>query len=208
MGAGEILALLLIGLAIAACVRLVRRRASTAVAWQDKPAFGAASAPVLPVRARPVRIPNSKLLQNVVGWCIGGTLARLLYEAVAAEPATISETIGRTVMSSLIPYLFGALWSEIPLVAVGANLCGLGLALMMLVPVVQWKAAAKLALGMLVVLSLFTVWIEPWMSISGVAMEAVKVLAGIVTFWFDLIVSVVWCLIWMKGAKAIDAEAP
>jgi hypothetical protein len=39
-----------------------------------------------------------------------------------------------------------------------------------------------------------------------VAIEAVKVLAGIVTFWFDVLVTAGWILIWVMGAKAINTE--
>jgi hypothetical protein len=160
-------------------------------------------------RVGPIRGPKSKALQLLVMFGIGGPFARVGYEMFFHESTTASGIVGNFVVSLMAPYLYGAFWSGIPFVAVIANLGGVAFALMVLFPAIPSKGVAQGALGTVMILSLFTLWIEPWTSPAGAAVEmALTALAGVVKFWFDLLITVAWCLVWASAFRAIGAELP
>jgi hypothetical protein len=149
------------------------------------------------------------VLGLVVGTAIGGVCWRVGYEAASGPgPATLSEAAENFLTSYLATYYMGAIASGIPFVAWTANICAVVFAAAVIVPALQSKRAAKTALAMLLVLSLFTLWVEVDTSPAGIAFEVVKVLAGVATFGLDVTVSVVWCLIWVAATRAIGAELP
>lgn len=162
-------------------------------------------------QVEPIRGPKSKALQFLVIFGIGGPFTRVGYEMFHEMfyESMIDSVVGNFVLSLMAPYVYGAFWSGIPFVAVIANFGGVAFALTVLFPAIQSKGVAQCALGTVMILSLFTLWIEPWTSPTGAAVEmAITALVGVVKFWFDLVVTVAWCLLWASAARAIGAELP
>lgn len=147
------------------------------------------------------KIPKDKTLQLFLGWMIAGGLARWLFEGFS-DSTTLSGMAGRFLTSWFATYAYGALWSGIPLIAVTAYISVGVLVLVCFFPALQSKGLAKAAVGILILASLFTFWLEPLTTVAGVAAVVLFGFGGIL----DMIVSAVWCLMWLAAIRSIDRE--
>lgn len=148
-------------------------------------------------------LPQSKILQLLIGVCLGGSLLPLF---IKYRPnATISDQAGNFFSDLLTPWMFGSFASQVPLVAFGSLLSGV--TYIHCVTPVQPRTAplAKASLLVLLLLSLFTIWVSSSAlstaeEVSGFAVETI--LKKMVGMPVDLGMTFVWVagLIWAFAA--------
>lgn len=152
-------------------------------------------------------LPKSKLLQFLIGSCLGGVVYLLLVEFRAN--ATLNDKIGNFFTDMIAPWMFGSFASQIPLVAGGSLLAAVTF-INCVTPVKPVSAGiAKAALLILLGLSLFTIWVSSSElntaeQVAGFAAETyLKKLIGLP---IDLGISVVWVLGLLWAYSDINRE--
>jgi hypothetical protein len=156
---------------------------------------------------RPSSLPQSKLLQVLVGMCFTGIAYQLLH---TIRPNTTLDHKVRNFLSDMAtPWIFGSFASQIPLINFGSVLAGV-IYINCTTPVKPgYELLAKLALILLFVLSLFTVFV------TSSELNSLGDTAGFVTESFlkkliglpiDLVISVCWLVVLFKAFSALRRE--
>lgn len=157
-----------------------------------------------------VRMPRDGVARLFLVWFLIGAGLRILQNlqpnpAFSEDP---SRAAGRFVMDWLGPYLFGALWSGFPVVGGIALVCVFLFAFAILTPRLAWRSLAQSAVGILILLSLFTLWIEPWLKDLSRAANLLMIVLGLFSVIPEIVVSIVWALAWGHLSDQIDRELP
>jgi hypothetical protein len=147
--------------------------------------------------------PQSKLVQFLIGGCLGGIFYTLIIEFRTS--ATVEDKVGHFFSDMIAPWMFGSFASQIPFVAISSLLAAVTF-INCVTPVKPESAGiAKGSLLILLILSLFTVWVSSSElntagEMAGFAVESfLKKLIGLP---IDLGISVVWFM----GLVAAFAE--
>lgn len=155
----------------------------------------------------PLQVPQSKILQLLIGTFCGGMLVRMMMEF--RRSSTISDHVGNFFTDLVMPWMIGSFASQIPLVAFGSLLAGVGFVIGV-TPVKWWSAPlAKLSLLTLLVLSLFTIWVSSsdLSTAKEVAAFTVETFAKrLIGLPIDAAISVVWIVGLFWAFSAINRE--
>jgi hypothetical protein len=152
-----------------------------------------------------MQMPNSKLLKWLMGWMI---LAACLKIANLSQTANQSaERVVANYLSGLVlHYVFGAFWSELAHIYVPAMIAGAVFVIAAVTRGSLSKAAAKFAFIAILYLSLFCIWIEPWLTASGLITVGLLMFFHLSLFLVDAGVSVAWLFLWGFATEAINHE--
>ncbi len=143
---------------------------------------------------RVFEIPEDTFLRGVLGYLAG---AAFLGVAMANHQSEdIGQMAGYLMMSLIAPRYGGALVSDLPIVMVLAMACAAGFALTLCVPALRSKGVAKFCFGTLVVLSLFTLWLEDYLTYKAILTTLIEVFLKFSFFFVDLGVTVFWLFMW------------
>lgn len=155
----------------------------------------------------PRTFPKSKILQMLIGMCLGGIFFLLLMES--RQNSTVQDKVGNFITGMIAPWLVGSFASQIPLVAIGSLLAGVT-CIICITPVRRATApVAKLALVLLLSMSLFTIWVSSsdlstTEQVAGFAAETfLKKLIGLP---IDLVISITWVVGLIGAFSAINDE--
>ena len=149
--------------------------------------------------------PADKFLQYVISWFITGWFWQLIFSQQNSS-ATVSETIGRIFVNLLSPMMFGAICSEFPLVSWSAAGCGMVFVSTLTIGTMRSAYAAKYALTSYFLLTMFTHWVEPWVTLSGLAVMFMEILLKTSSMIVDVGISFFALLMWQKAASHVDSE--
>ena len=149
--------------------------------------------------------PADKFLQYVISWFITGWFWQLIFSQQNSS-ATVSETIGRIFVNLLSPMMFGAICSEFPLVSWSAAGCGMVFVSTLTIGTMRSAYAAKYSLTSYFLLTMFTLWVEPWVTLSGLAVMFMEILLKTSSMIVDVGISFFALLMWQKAASHVDSE--
>lgn len=149
--------------------------------------------------------PTDRFLQYVISWFITGWFWQLIFSQQNSS-ATVSEAIGRVFINLLSPMMFGAICSEFPLVSWSAAGCGMVFVGTLTIATIRSAYAAKYALASYFILSMFTIWLEPWITLSGLAVMFVEILLKMSSMIVDVGISFFALMMWQKAASHVDSE--
>lgn len=149
--------------------------------------------------------PTDRFLQYVTSWFITGWFWQLIFSQQHAS-ATVSETLGRVFVNLISPMMFGAICSEFPLVSWSAAGCGMVFVSTLTIGTIRSAYAAKYALTCYFMLTMFTLWVEPWVTLSGLAVMFMEILFKMSSMVVDVGISFFALLMWQKAASHVDAE--
>ncbi|HEY1064503.1 MAG TPA: hypothetical protein VGE52_00275 [Pirellulales bacterium] len=151
------------------------------------------------------RLPKNQTLQFLYG-LLGGMLVARLITAMFARNDTIEGAFNEWLTGLIFTYIAGSIWSSLPLVAFVGIASALAFVFAVLVPTKASQAIGQNALAVFVVSSLFTIWLEPFLTNVGLATEVAKILLRLSTFMFDVGVTAAWLFAWGAGARALTVE--
>lgn len=151
-----------------------------------------------------LRIPRSGMLRAVLMAFVTGIGLRLSFLAV--RPDSFSEHAGIFIMNQVYPYLFGAIWSGIGIVNLIACAAAVAFMASILLKPFHSRRLARWTLGIVVVLSIFTLWVEPLILWDAAAFNALMKFAGLAVI--DSLVTAFWVILWMIVLRHIDQELP
>lgn len=150
---------------------------------------------LLPPTELPSNLPHGKLLRFLIGAYFGGAIYPLLIGFRANS--TIMDKVGNFFTDMIAPWIFGSFASQIPLVAWGSLLAAITF-INSVTPVKPGSASiAKASLLVLLVLSLFTIWVSSSeLNTAGevVGFAAETLLKKLIGLPIDLAISVVWVI--------------
>jgi hypothetical protein len=150
-------------------------------------------------------MPNSKLLKWLMGWMIAAAALKIA-SLSRSENQTAEQVIATYLSGQVLRYLAGAFWSEFPLIYVPAMIAGAVFVIAVMIRGSESKAVAKNAFGTILFLSLFCIWIEPWLTLSGLLTFFLLLLLGFTTLLVDVGVSVGWLILWGVANEHINGE--
>lgn len=154
---------------------------------------------------RRFRLPDSKLLKNLHYFfmaSLGVKIGLLLFQ----KNETLSDQVGNFFVEMVIPYCYGAFGSEFALVWLTATAAGVAYAVAILQRGAGAARTAKNALIVLFLLSLFTLWVEPFVSLSAAAGDALMALAKVPMKFVDVGVSLAWLVVLRCATGEIDRK--
>lgn len=149
--------------------------------------------------------PKSKLLQGFLGYMGGAVTGRLIYEAFA-DKVSLMGALNDFLSGLIMVYIFGAFWSNLPLVLLSALVFAAILAVGLAFPQRVSLPWCKFSSSMLVVLSLITLWFEPFLTNAGLATEVAKILLRVSTFIIDVMVTIFWLIMLNRVHRHLALE--
>jgi hypothetical protein len=153
-----------------------------------------------------MRLPENKLLQWLIS-CFAGCAVYPLIVAAFRREGTLYDNANNFLADLISTYLVGSFSSRFTLVWLGSLLCAAAYVICVTNLREETAKVAKLSLLAILLMSLFTLWIEPFTSVSGAVVQSViERLARMASKIFDLGISVVWTMVCFQATAAISRE--
>lgn len=135
--------------------------------------------------------PSQKTLHQAVGFFLMTTTFGWSLAASGISSRSVSEFFASLVVSWTLPYFLGANGSGLLAVQVLGAACSIAFIATVMYKPLRSSKVAHLALSVYFFLSLFVIWIEPFLSLSGWTANAVIKWAGlgVFTFFIDIFVT-------------------
>lgn len=149
--------------------------------------------------------PESQILKVLIGCFIAGIFSRFLFAAIRREN-TVTDHANNFIVDLMAPYMWGAFMSQWPLVGIAAIVSGIVFCVCLTNASLRSRTSAKVSLLLLLILSLFTIWLEPFTSISGQATSWLMTFAKIPAKILDVGVSVLWVMAFVWAWRDIGRE--
>lgn len=153
--------------------------------------------------------PTDKFLQYLITWFVTGWCWQVLFSQ-PPQTTTMGEAVqqwlGLFFVNLVSPMMFGAICSEFPLVSWSAFACGAAFIGTLTVGSIRSAYAAKYALATYFILSMFTLWVEPWVTFTGVTVLVLEILLKVSSTIVDVGISFFALLMWQKAASRVDVE--
>jgi hypothetical protein len=149
------------------------------------------------------RPPDSRLLRIVFGFLaagLGTRLGLLLFR----KHDTVSDAVGNFFVDFVVPYCYGAFGSEFTLVWLSTIVASIAFGFAVYSSGSRAATVAKRSLLIVILLSLFTLWVEPFVSISAAAGGVLMTLAKVPMKFVDIGVSILWLVVLRKAYREID----
>jgi hypothetical protein len=153
--------------------------------------------------------PNDRFLQSAISWFVTGWFWKLIFSQkpqTATVGEAIEQTIGMFFIDLVSPLMFGAICSEFWFISLTAFGCGALFVATLTIEKLRSADAAKFALAAYFMLTMFTLWLEPWITWNGAIVKILEVLLKVSTMLVDLGVSFVALLLWQKAATRAAEE--
>lgn len=152
-----------------------------------------------------LKMPRSTVLRWLIGWMIFATLLKI--ERVSqADHLTTEQSVAYFLGGLVFKYLFGAFWSGFPFIYVTAMIAAAVFVIAVTTRGPRSRDAANLAFGTILMLSLFCIWIEPWLSAFGLIANVLLILFGLFSVVVELCVSGGWFVLWAMAHDALTTE--
>lgn len=142
-----------------------------------------------------MKFPHNKYLQFMFFW-IALVLVMRLLAAVVLNGDSLEYQARRFLFNYLMVYLGGALGSDFPVVAWLAIAAAATFVVAVCFPSETSSTWGQIAFGILAILSLFVIWVEPWVTPSGLATQVAFLLLKIPMFFVDIGVTLAWTGAW------------
>ena len=134
-----------------------------------------------------MRLPENKLLQWLIG-CFAGCAVYPLIVAAFRREGTLYDNANNFLADLISTYLVGSFSSRFTLVWLGSLLCAAAYVICVTNLREETAKVAKLSLFAILLMSLFTLWIEPFTSVSGAVVQSViERLARMASKIFDVL---------------------
>lgn len=142
-----------------------------------------------------VHWPENRILATFLGW---GTFGWILGVGLARKAATAQEWVGQFFLKIVYGYFFGPLWSDFAWLWIPGVLLYLYISFVILFRRTEQVAFAKAAFTLLVGLALFCIWVEPWLTVSGILLNAVSAYFKLAAFTLvDIAATAIW--LWARN---------
>jgi hypothetical protein len=143
----------------------------------------------------PMKTPKNRFLRSCLSWIIYAVGTRLVMGLVL-DTRTWEGMANAFLTKFCMTYTCGAVWSDFPLIAFLAIIAALTTGVALFFPSNTSRVIAKLSFSVVTVLSLFTIWLEPWMTVTGVATNVVFALVKVSFMIVDIGVTIGWLIVW------------
>ena len=134
--------------------------------------------------------PANKTLANIIGWSMFGVLT-----SIASPPAAEDwqQLIGQYILKFVYSYVFGPFWSSFWVLSLMANLLAIYISSVILMRRTDEIPLAKQAFTGLFFMAMFAIWLEPWMTVEGVALNVLTAYFQVSVFFFvDIAATLGW----------------
>jgi hypothetical protein len=151
------------------------------------------------------RLPKSSFLKGLIVWMLIAVGLKILL-LLQSENQTAGQAVGRFLASLVFRFFFGAFWSGFMLVSIAAMIAGATFIFAVMSRGPQSKDVAKFAIASLFFLSLFSIWIEPWLSPLGFLANVMLILLGLFSVLIEIGVTIGWLAVWAATHDALQSE--
>jgi hypothetical protein len=150
-------------------------------------------------------MPNSKLLKFLMGWMIVASILKLIHLS-QTDKQTAERVVAGYLAGLVLIFFFGAFWSAFPHVYVPAMIAAAVFLIAVMTRGPRSKSAAKYAFITIMSLSLFCIWVEPWLTPLGLAGIALLVLLRLSTMVVNVGVTLGWLLLWAMTTDEVNRK--
>jgi hypothetical protein len=137
------------------------------------------------------QMPNSKVLKCLMGWMLVAMFLKTV-RIIQADNLTGEQMVAYFLAGLIFKFLLGAFWSGFPLVYVSAMIAAVVFVTAVLTRGKHSKPAAKFAFVTIMYLSLFCIWIEPWLAAFGIIANVILIIFGLFSIVVEICVSLGW----------------
>lgn len=164
--------------------------------------------------------PSDRFLVYLISWLAAGWGVQLGL-SIGTRTETWTETLSREfglfIIGIVGPMMYGAILSDLSLIAWSAFACGVVFIITLTAPPFRSALAAKLALSAYFVLSMLTLWIEPWIILltpwinlkntlrQGLT-TAMQIFLGISTMIPDVFITLFAMVLLKRAFSKVDGE--
>ncbi len=140
--------------------------------------------------------PENKTLSNLLGWSMFGVMTSVATPPVAED---LEQWLGQLILKFVYGYVFGPFWSDFWVVALVANLLAIYISSVVLMRRTAEIPMAQQAFATLFFLSMFTIWLEDWLTLDGVAWNLFTAYFDLSIFFFvEIAATIGWLWAWEK----------
>jgi hypothetical protein len=142
------------------------------------------------------QMPKSKFLKFLIGWMIAAVFLKVV-RIIQGDNLDAGQLIGYFALGFIFRFLLGAFWSGFPYVYLPAWIA----AAVFIAAVTTTRgpnsmSAAKYAITAIVYLSLFSIWVEPWLNAFGLIANLFLIFFGMFSIILEVCATVGWLFLW------------
>ena len=139
--------------------------------------------------------PQSKLLIFLLIWLAAGTVLKTLF-LLQSSPETPGRVVATFLVGLVGKFVLGAYWSGYTAIFAAVMLAGGVFLASVLLRGRHSAAVAYYAFVTIMVFSLFSIWIEPWLNTWGLVSNLLMILLGFFSIVAEIVVTIVWLVLW------------
>jgi len=151
------------------------------------------------------QMPSGKCLKFLMGWMIAATILKFVYIA-RADNQTPEQAVAGYLAGVVLIYVLGAFWSEFPVVYVSAMIAAAVFVVAVITRSPHSRSAAKNAFITIMILSMFSIWIEPWITLSGLITFVLILFLGLPITAINIGATIGWMVLWAATTDEINQE--
>jgi hypothetical protein len=148
--------------------------------------------------------PKEAFLQYAISWFLTGWLVQLMRSI--KEQTTVGEHVGAFIVDIVAPMVFGAVCAEYAFISIPAALCGLIVIASLTIKAIRTPSYAQFALTAYFVLTMITIWIEPFFTGSGIVIKVAAILLKASTTIVDIGVTLLAFLMWDTAVSRVNTH--
>jgi hypothetical protein len=141
------------------------------------------------------QMPKSKFLRFLIGWMIAAVFLKVV-RIMQGDHLNAEQLVGYFLLGFIFRFLLGAFWSGFPYVFLPAWIAAAVFIAAVTVRGPNSVPAAKYAITTIVYLSLFCIWVEPWLNAFGLIANLVLIFFGMFSIILEICATVGWLFLW------------
>lgn len=150
-----------------------------------------------------IRWPANQVLSIFLGW---GSFGCIMGIVMNGEANNTQSFISQFLLKTIYGYFFGPIWSEFLFVWMSGMLLVAYIAVVIIFRIREHAEFAKFAFTVIFGFAMFSIWIEPWLTVTGLILNTVSiVLKTSILSIIDVGASICWFWARRRFHHAIDA---
>lgn len=152
------------------------------------------------------KLPQERYLTGFLAWILFGIVTKLGHDVMYLNESRLTALAASAMAGFVYSYMFGSIWSDFGFVSyLSVALAGF-IGAVIIYRAHKYRAAAQWALLALLILTMFTLWLEPFLTVSGVAFTVLGLLLKLPMFFVDIGFTLAWVFMIILVSDQIDAE--
>lgn len=151
------------------------------------------------------QMPKSKVLKYLMGWMVAATFFKFV-RLIQGDNINSEQAMAYFLIGLVSRFCLGAFWSAFPVVYVPAIIAAAVFVFAVTTRGPYAIPAAKFSFVTIMYLTLFCIWIEPWLSPFGIIANLLLLFFGFFSVVIEVCVTLGWLFLWALTYEELKIE--